>query len=436
MKEKPAKARDYNTGRAARELRVSPNHVRTLCQTGMIAARATPGGHFRIPKSEIERLRREGVPEPPPGTPAEFQTESAIVPTPNPPHRHPVLLAEPSTGAIASADEVVRLENEVKAIGLRRAKEENLDWFRERDRKQAETKAARDRQVLESKAQRLRREWENSCLEYAFACAPDDAPEDARLSIAESVREILSELSSSDPEEVTGPLIGAAVERALRPWRRSKEIERAVQGARNQLPALAKSWSNSPPSEWELRAMSTAREAIAELRNDATYEEMQAVAIAGGRQVAQQYQDWNTKRAIVDGVFLRTPGQQEKARHAVRAVLDRLPAGANRAEMERTRDEVLAPFKAAEESARAQTQAASQTDFYLAHVDSYLTKIDSDPHSKWEFGSFSERNRLAQELKEEIRPIVIQEILEEPFSLDEAHAFIESLVDRRLTRSL
>lgn len=434
MRAKPANARDYTTGRAARELRVSPNHVRALCQTGMIAARATPGGHFRIPKSEIERLRREGVPEPPPGTPAESQSESAIVPAANPPHRHPVLLAEPSTDAIAAADEVVRLENEVKAIGLKRSKEENLDWFRERERKQAEAKAARDREVLKSKAQKLRREWENSCVEYAFECLPNDAPEDARLTVAQSVREILIDLSPSDPEEVTGPLIDAAVERALRPWRRSKEVERAVQEARNQLPLWIRSWSssNSPPSEWELRAMSVARETIAELQNDATFEEMQAAAIAAGRKVAQQYQDWDTRRTIVGGVFLRTPGEQEKARQSVGAAFERLPVGVSRAEMERARDEVLAPFKAAEEAARAQAQAASQTDLYLLHVDSYLAKIAADPHSKWELGNFSERNRLAQELKEEIRPILIQAILEEPLSFNDAHTLIESLVDRRL----
>src|SRR5580704_839265 len=73
MKAKRTEARDYTTGRAASELRVSPSLIRSLCQAGMIAARATPGNHFRIPKSEIERLRREGVPEPPSSTPTGSQ---------------------------------------------------------------------------------------------------------------------------------------------------------------------------------------------------------------------------------------------------------------------------------------------------------------------------------------------------------------------------
>ncbi len=430
MKAKSRGARDYTTGRAARELRVSPNHVRALCQAGMIAARATRGGHWRIPQSEMQRLRREGVPEPPPATPAEFEAETEVVPAANPPpHRHPVLLAEPSKDAIASADEVVRLENEVKAIGLKRAKEENLDWFRERERKQAEAKAAHDRQALESRAQRLHREWENAWLEYALGSLPADVPQDLHLPGCESVRQALAGLSPGDPQEVVEPLIRAAVERALRPWRRTKEIEAAIQDARNQLSVWVKAWSREPPSEWELRAMRAAREAIAQLGNDATFDEMHAAAIAAGRQVAREYEHREECRRLVEWTFLPdTPNEQEKARQAVRVAFEKLPVGAGRAEMERVRDEVLAPFKATQEAARVQAQAASQADLYLLHVDTYLARIAADRGLE----NFSDRYRAAQDLKKEIRPILIQEILAEPLSLSDAYTFIESLVDRHL----
>jgi excisionase family DNA binding protein len=64
MKPESTPSRDSSTGRAASELHVSPSHVRALCQAGKIAARATHGGRWRIPKGEVERLRREGVPDP------------------------------------------------------------------------------------------------------------------------------------------------------------------------------------------------------------------------------------------------------------------------------------------------------------------------------------------------------------------------------------
>jgi excisionase family DNA binding protein len=418
--------KDYTTGRAARELRVSQNRLRALCQAGMIAARATPGGHFRIPKSEIERLRRDGVPDPPPATPVEPQAEPVNLPTINP-HRHPVLLAEPSEQAINSADEVVQLENEVKAIGLKRIKEENLDWFRDRQRRQDETKAGHARQVLQAKEERLRREWENTWLEYAMQNVPDVAPENARLPVHESVRQALANLSPRDPENVVEPLLRAAVEKGLRPWRRSTEIESAIQDARKQLPYWARSFPS--PSEWELRAMQAAEEAINQLRTHATIEEVRAAAITAGRRVASEYQHEQECRNLVGSVFLfQTPNEQERARQAVKVTVEKLPMDTSRMQMERVRDEVLAPFRAAEETARVQAQAASTADFFLLHVDSYLNKIAADRGLRDFSGCYQE----AQELKAEIRPSLIREILEEPLSLDDAYTLIETLIDRKL----
>lgn len=433
MKTKSAGARDYTTGRAARELRVSPNHVRALCQGGIIAARATRGGHWRIPKNEIQRLRQEGVPDPPPTTGVESLAETAIVSATNQPHRHPSLLAEPSKEAIASADEVVRLENEVKATGLKRAKEEHLDWFRERERRQSAEKAARDRQTLELRAQRLRREWENNCVAYGLEGVPDDAPEELRLRVCQYVREAIADLSPSDTQEITESLIGAALDRALRPWRHSKDIEKAVQEARSQLPSMAKNWNNSQPSEWDLRAIRVAREAIAQSGNDATFAEMRSTAIGAGRQIANEYEHQEQCKRIVECIYLpQTPNEQERARQTVMRALEKLPVASGRYDMERVRDEVLAPFKAADESVRARSQATAQADLCLLHVDSYLERIAADRNSKWESGSYLERYQLAQQLKKEIRPMLIQAILEEPLALAETHTFVESLVDRRI----
>src|SRR5207245_6324847 len=104
--------------------------------------------------------------------------------------------------------------------------------------------------------------------------------------------------------------------------------------------------------------------------------------------------------------------------------------GSNRAQMEQAREEALAPFKAAEEAASAHAKAKSEADFYLLHVDSYLAKIAADPHSKWDLGSLSDRYKLARELKEELRPILVEEILHEPLTSKDAHSLIEALVNR------
>ena len=437
MKTKSGGGRDFTTGRAARELRVSPNHIRGLCQAGMVAARATRGGHWRIPMEEINRLRNEGVPDPPPITPTEFRTDTAEGPAltmtaGNQAARHPVLLADPSKDAIASADEVVRLGNEVKALELKRAKEENLDWFRERQRKEADARAVRERELLERNVKRLREKWEQDCLAYGFRCVPEEAPEQVRLPVSQCVREALLELSPGDSEEVVGQLVGAAVEKALRPWRHGKEIDRIAQEAKAHLPYWARGRSGLL-TEWELRAIQTARPAIAALGDDATVHEMRAAAAIAGQEVAAECADAEAKRMTVASVFLpNTSSEQENARHAVRAALEELPVGCSRAQLERVRDEALVPFKAADEHARAHTLAERDANLYLLHVDSFLARIPSDRYSNRNLASSYGRYQLAQELKKEFRPILIEEILSETLTVEDAHCIIEAWLHRKL----
>jgi len=51
--------RYYGTVEAARILEVSTFAVWKWCKEGKIKAGRTPGGHYRIPREEVERLLRE-----------------------------------------------------------------------------------------------------------------------------------------------------------------------------------------------------------------------------------------------------------------------------------------------------------------------------------------------------------------------------------------
>jgi excisionase family DNA binding protein len=86
--------RDYTTGRAARELKVSQTDLRALCQAGLIAARATTGGHWRIPKGEVQRLRREGLPDLPSPALEDSEAQAPGAPLASG-HPHPSLLSAP-----------------------------------------------------------------------------------------------------------------------------------------------------------------------------------------------------------------------------------------------------------------------------------------------------------------------------------------------------
>src|SRR5689334_14789488 len=89
----------YRTGQVAEILGISSNDVRRLCEAGLIEADYT-GKQWRIPVSEVERLKRDGVP-PIPKT-AEVSNAPARIARPNP--VSPELLAPPSARASDSAE--------------------------------------------------------------------------------------------------------------------------------------------------------------------------------------------------------------------------------------------------------------------------------------------------------------------------------------------
>lgn len=46
----------WTTGQLARALGMAPSTVRRWCEAGELAARATPGGHWRIPVAVVVAL--------------------------------------------------------------------------------------------------------------------------------------------------------------------------------------------------------------------------------------------------------------------------------------------------------------------------------------------------------------------------------------------
>src|SRR5713226_9907185 len=121
----------YSTGQAARTLGITQDRVRQLCEAGAVTAEITAGGQWRVAKTEIDRLKRDGLPPVARPLPGADRNPTAMR-SGRSRYGHPALLGEPSETAVAAADEVVTLENEVKALGLQRQREESLDWFRER----------------------------------------------------------------------------------------------------------------------------------------------------------------------------------------------------------------------------------------------------------------------------------------------------------------
>lgn len=127
----------FTTGQAGRELAVSMATIRSLCATGAIQSQSTPGGQYRLSRTVIEKLEQTGLPSLPRRLPGEDPGRPAAGLR----RTQPELPSYAYEETIEAADEVVRLEAEVKALGLRQRKEEALDWFRARAELEAETLA-------------------------------------------------------------------------------------------------------------------------------------------------------------------------------------------------------------------------------------------------------------------------------------------------------
>ncbi len=238
----------FSTGQAAQELGITQAKLRALCQAKAIPTEITEGGQFRISKQDVERFKRDGLPALPRPMPATNTPGDSNASRPGRNgRRHPALLAEPSEHVVSAAENVVILGNEVQALGLRRQKEEGLDWFRQREEREAERQAALERAAMEGAAEDRRvlqlQKWENRWHQFALDLLPQDAPPDAELEVPSRVEEALQKANPIQPDVVVERLVRAAVETALKPWRRQKRIDEAVETAMNKLPYGARGWS-------------------------------------------------------------------------------------------------------------------------------------------------------------------------------------------------
>ena len=200
----------------------------------------------------------------------------------------------------------------------------------------ARDRAERRAQQRERKEAEERREWMAAWVAWALNSVPKEAPREIALDVAQVAEETLARIDPEQPQSVVQRLVLAAVEKGLKPWRREKEVEVAVQEARKQLPALVQRFVQGlfEPSEWEVRAMHAAREAIGCLRADASYEEMRSAAVQVGKQIASDYE-----------------AEQAQARTQTQAVCERL-------ERERSKKFLV--------------------DLGVMHVSSYLSKLHTD----------------------------------------------------------
>lgn len=428
----------YRSGQAAKQLGVSSYHIRRLCEVGEITAELTAGQQWRIPASEIARLRREGVPDIPVESDAGDDDSTNASSETDPDELPDGLLAAPSVELIEAAEEVKIVESRLKKRRVERESEELEDWFRDRDRQQAEREATARQKTEAARAEQRRREWFDSWIQYALRSRPHDAPREIELEIHQAVQAALASLHPDQPRCTTQRLVDAAVEKVLRPWKRKKEIRSAIESSISRLP-----WDIAYGPEWapvKQRALDAAAAAVGKLPADATGSEMQEAAWLAVQPMVREYEHEQACRRIVRRVtvFNATSEEEDEAKEAVRKALAVLPIGATQKELEKAEETALAPYKAAlarrQEEARLESErrarrrdAEWKVDLQLGHIERYLKEeYDYD-------GDYQEMRRDADRLRPLVRAALIDVFMENPdMSNDDIRNSIEDEIEDRL----
>jgi len=411
----------YSTGQVARQLGTTQATIRVLCENGLMAAETTPGGQWRVPSSEVERLKRDGVPPIPRLLPA----GSSQLARNGTAGRHS---ENKSVEVVLAADQVAITRSLLEKRKIDKELEETEDYFRGRQRELEEAEAAECQKAAARQAQQRRLLWEQEWMQYALDSVPYAARREVEMEVHTLVREALSELQPDQPRAVLQRLVDAAVYRALRPWTRKQEMERALQAGMDSLPWDVRFRPEHAPLKQS--AWNAGVAALGKVREAANYSEMETTAEQAVQPMIREYEHQQACQRILGRVhiFDATREEEAAATEAVRKALAAVPIGVELAQLEKAAEAALAPHKAAVakrvERRDRRLFAPFKVDRYLSHISRYLEK-------EYEFeGGYSEMRREADRLLPVIRAALIDELVENPdVTDDEILESIEDLID-------
>jgi excisionase family DNA binding protein len=423
----------YSTGQVARQLGTTLATIRILCENRAVAAETTPGGHWRVPASEVERLKRDGLPPIPRPLPTESAPPASNGTTGR--HRPPELLAEPADEVVSAADLVAITRSMLEKRKIDRELEENEDLFRDRQGRQAAAEAAERQRAELKQAEQRRLLWMQQWTQYALNSLPYGARREVEMEVHTLVQEALSVLQPSQPAAITQRLVDAAVHRALGPWTRNQEMERALQAGMNKLP-----WDIQYRPEYaplKQRAWDAAVAAVRQVREEASYSEMETAAVQAVQPIIREYEHQQACQRIVGRVYIydATREEEEAAKEAVRKALAELPIGAAPRQLEKAEETALALHKAAvatrKEKARLESERQAQRRAVAWKADLQLDHIARHLEEEYDFdGRYAEMRREADRLRPLIREALIDELVENSaMSADEIRESIEDQID-------
>ena len=406
----------YRSGQAARLWGISAHLVRRLCDAGLVDAERTAGNQWKISHSEVERIKKEGVPEIPSsidlgGSQFEAEYRPPDTDVPAPPGRREEISAEAAHFA----------ENGRNGLEIGTHPQQLRHWPPPASGHAKSWAVLPEPAPVQAEQERI--DWHDSWMSSALRLLPLDAPPETRLVVRETVADALGGLGPQHSPQVIEPLVTAAVAKALQPWNQKRETTRAIEMACGFLPWGAK--NSFSPTVWQARVQEMAASAIRRLPADSTFAEKFHIASAAVQQVTSDFEYEELRKRILRAASLWdvAPEEREQAQAAIRTKLDSFPTGTSASALENAREQALVPFR--ESKKRIERIALA-----LAHIPTYIEELrqagETDFESHWAGWNF------ARSLEGRIRPVLERELLECELTDDDLSELVEELVDEEL----
>src|SRR5450755_1187806 len=365
----------FTTGQAAHQLSASQAQIRALCDAGAVESESTPGGQYRIPAGEVERLKRTGLPSVPRPLPQKTAPAARNGRTRN---GHPELLADPSQNVVTAAEEVVVTENLLRKRRIELELAEVDDQFQTREDSEADRRADRERADRARLEEDGRTDWLRQAEEFALHSIHPAVPAHMRLAALEAVRARLEPLATIPSPQVSAEIIDAVLEVELGPWIRLGDLTAVAVEVRQSLP-----WEFRDASDVSTAAVEAAVAAMNDLLAEhihATTGDLRAVAAAPVQAVVAAFRhERRCQMLLEDRWWLRLPDgtaeEQAQAKTAVAKALREQLAIATERNLEAARDTALVPFHAAIAQARDEQQARAQAEARRTRERNYRTSL-------------------------------------------------------------
>lgn len=409
----------YTIG-AVRQLvpQASEYTLRRLCELGMVDAKRTTGGRWRISSDSVDKLKREGIPPLPVRAQAEPEEEEEPLEFERP------LLRENQPGIEAPEvkKEITRYHETVQRTRRKTAQlqEAEIDdqWKERRRRQEEERREELDRQSREA-AGRRRQEWEEHILATAMSAAPKHFDSEACSVLLDAFRSTLKTLPMDLPANVLSKLLEDAGRKALQPYFARQRRHAAIESAVQALPFYA-------AEDWRLKARKAAAMALQMLGADASAEEIELAVVGAVQPLIAQCKRQEAINDILGQARLWGADKHEQAafHRTLRAALEKAPEDADRDELRQLAEQTKETYQSGIDQRKTRQEDLAAA---LDHADEYL----SDP-ARFEWNSAFEKYQETEEIQRRLRPLVIERQRTKPGGRSSLFRFVERFIDEEI----